>query len=280
VTKEDDEQAVANERLVAALKKLDVLSRIDNDGRVLATDGLKEYEVTVDLTRLLSRSTGSRSISVGKSSLDRLERGDVTSLLFGAVASTAGDQPISPHYAPLEWDRDTDYLDGDDCIEAQGDDWRYTISPVRGNNDEVIGFQVSGGDYETGDEFGSSLIGGRVGEPTLIKAKAAAAEDYASRYREAEQFLDDLLDDWDDDDDRPRTRRNDRGRIVCRVDEPGIEEVEVVATLRDYDGYNPGGRSVALSLRAILRYSYNGDRDGLLDELRRLIRIETRSDGS
>jgi hypothetical protein len=150
---------------------------------------------------------------------------------------------------------------------------------VRGNNDEIIGFQVSGGDYESGADFGSKLIGGRIGELTLVKAKAAAAEDYASRYREAEQFLDELLDNWDDD-DRPRTRRTDRGCLLCRVDEPSIEEVEVVATLRDCDSYDVGGRSIALSLRTILSYSYNGDREGLLDELRRLIRRETRIDGS
>jgi hypothetical protein len=189
----------------------------------------------------------------------------------------ASNPPISPHYAPLEWDRDVDHLDGDDSIEARGDDWQYTISPVCGSDQEVIGFRVSGGDYETGDEFGSSLIGGRVGELTLAKAKAAADADYASRYREAEQFLDDLLDDWDDDDYRPRTRRNDSGRIVCRVDSPDVEEVEVVATLGD-SKYNVGGLSLALSLRTILSYTYSGDRDGLLDEMHRLIRIATRDD--
>ena len=289
VTTENGEQADADERLIAAMKKLGVFSRIDEDGRVLAYDGEKEYEVTVDLTRLLSKGTGihQRGIAVGTSSLGRLERGDVMELFPQGVVSAVGEEhgsaarqtPVSPHYAPLEWERDTDYLDGDDGIAAEGDDWRYTIYPVHGTDDEVIGYRVSGGDYESGDEFGSSLVGGKVGELTLAKAKAAAAADYASRYCEAEGFLDGLIDDWDDD-DGPRTRRNDQGRIVCRVDEPGIEEVEVVATLADYDRYYASGRSVALSLRTILSFNYNGDRDALLDELRRLIRRDTRSGDS
>lgn len=60
-----------------------------------------------------------------------------------------------------------------------------------------------------------------IGELTLDIAKAAAAANYASRYCEAEQLLDGLLDDWDDD-DGPRTRRSDPGHFLCRVDEPGI----------------------------------------------------------
>lgn len=110
--------------------------------------------------------------------------------------SDARESPVSPHYAALEWEPDTDYLDGDDGLAAEGDDWRYTIHPVHGADDEVIGYRVSGGDYESGSEFGSSLVGGKIGELTLVEAKAAAARDYASRYREAEGFLDGLLDDW------------------------------------------------------------------------------------
>jgi len=268
------------------MRKLNVAHRIDEDGRVLASDGRKEYEVTVDLTRLLSKRIGvqGRGIVVGKSSLSRLERGDLTELFpQGRVAavnesseSAVGDTPVSPYYAPLEWDQDADYLDGDDGLAAESDDWRYAIHPVHGKNDETIGYRVSGGDSESGAEFGSSLIGGKVGELTLDRAKDAAAADYASRYCEAEHFLHGLLDDWDDD-DGPRTRRSDQGRIVCRVDESGVEEVEVVATLRDYgDHYDVGSRTVALSLRTILGYSDNGDREGLLDWLRSLIRREAR----
>jgi len=281
MTTENDEQADAYVRLIAAMKKLGVFSRIDEDGRVLAHDGEKEYEVTVDLTRLLSKRTGihGRGIAVGTSSLGRLERGDVTELFPQGVVAAADEEhgraaresPVSPHDAPLEWEPDTDYLDGDDGLAAEGDDWRYTIHPVHGTDDEVIGYRVSGGDYESGSEFGSALVGGKVGELTLVEAKAAAAKDYASRYCEAEGFLDGLLDDWEDD-DGPLTRQNDQGHLVCRVDLPGLEEVEVVATLRDYDGYSSSGQRVSLSLRTILSYSYNGDPGGLLDQVRRLIR--------
>jgi hypothetical protein len=52
---------------------------------------------------------------------------------------------------------------------------------------------VVGGDDESGDEFGSSLIGGEVGERTLAEAKTAAQADYGARYREADQVLDALL---------------------------------------------------------------------------------------
>lgn len=184
--------------------------------------------------------------------------------------------PVSPYYTPLEWQPDTDNLDDDDALAAAGEDWMYRIAPVRGQHDDIIGYRVSGGDYESGDQFGSAQIGGEIGELTLEMAKAAANADYLSRYLEAEGFLDGLLDDWDDDDDEgPRTRRDAQGRIVCRVDEPGLDEVEVVATLRDYgDGYDAADRSVAVCVRTLLSYSYTGDRDALLDEIHRLIRFE------
>lgn len=283
VTAQDDEQADAEERLLAAMKKLGVFSRIDEEGRVLAHDGRNEYEVTVDLTHLLSKRIGPhlRVITVGTSSLSRLERGDVTELFPHGVRATAeeaqGSAPTSPHYGPLEWGPDADYLDGDDGIAAEGEDWRYTIHPVRGMDDEVIGYRVSGGDCETGSEFGSALVGGSVGELTVVEAKMAAANDYASRYCEAEGFLDGLLDDWEDD-DGPLSRRNPQGRIVCRVDEPGLKEVEVVATLQDYgDEYDAADQRVTVSLRTILGYNHNGDRDALLDEVRGLIRRQPRA---
>lgn len=289
VTAQDGEQTDAEERLIAAVKGLGVFSRIDEDGRVLVYDGQKEYEVTVDPTGLLTKRTGShlRRIDVGTSSLTRLERGDVTELFPNGAVSAVDEEhgsatmvtPVSPHYAPLEWDGDAVDPDEDDGIVAQGADWRYAIHPVCGTDGVVIGYRVWGGDYESGEEFGSSLIGGEPGELTIVNAKAAASADYRSRYLEAEHFLDNLLDDWNDD-DGPRTRRNDQGRIVCRVDEPGITEVEVVATLRDYDGYDASGRIVAVSLKTILSFTYNGDRNSLLDELRRLIRLDARSGDS
>lgn len=285
MTAENVDQAHAVERLIAALKDLNIGFRVDEDDRILASDGRQEYEVTVDLTRLLSTGAGKRGIAVGSSSLDRLERGDVTALFAhglltpvdGVSGATASPTPVSPFYAPLRWDPDADNFDDDDALAANGEDWTYRIAPVRGKDDDIIGYRVSGGDYESSDEFGSALVGGEIGELTLDKAKAAADAGYASRFREAEGFLDGLLSDWDDD-DGPRIRRNEHGRIVCQIDEPGLDEVEIVATLRDYgDGYDANGRTVSVCLRTLLSYSYNGDRDGLLDEVRRLIQLETHS---
>jgi hypothetical protein len=194
-------------------------------------------------------------------------------------ADDARPTPVSPYYAPLWWQPDADNLDDDRSVAAQGEDWTYRIDPIRGEGDEIIGYRISGGDYESGAEFGSARIDGEIGELTMAKAMVAADADYASRYLEAEGFLDGLLDDWDDDDDEgPRTWRNAQGRIVCRVDEPGLDEVEVVATLQDYgDGYDATDRIVAVCLRTLLSYSYTGDRDALLDEIHRLIRFETGS---
>lgn len=62
--------------------------------------------------------------------------------------------------------------------------------------------------------------------------------------------------------------------MVCRVNLPDIDEVEVVVTLQDYgDGYDANSRRATVSLRTVLSYSYNGDREGLVDDLRRLIRL-------
>jgi hypothetical protein len=112
VTTGDDEQTSADQRLVAAMKKLDVFSRIDADGRILASDGEQEYEVTVDLGRLLTADSGgfSRRIRVGKSSLARLEGGDVSALFSrGVTLSTAEPDdtaayecPVSPYYGDLD----------------------------------------------------------------------------------------------------------------------------------------------------------------------------------
>lgn len=192
--------------------------------------------------------------------------------------AAANAVPVTWHYSPLVWDRVADYLDEGDVLVAEGDDWRYTIDPVCGNDRAIIGYQVSGGDSESSSQIGAAQIGGKRGEPTLAKAKAAAEADYASRYCEAERFLDDLLDNWEGDDGE-QTHRNEQGRIMCRVDEPAVDEVEVVVTLRDDgDGYDTARRSVTVSLRTVLSFSYNGDADGLVDDLRRLIRLEVRNE--
>ncbi|QRY53812.1 hypothetical protein [Mycolicibacterium septicum] len=188
--------------------------------------------------------------------------------------AAASAVPVTGHYAPLVWDGDTDGLDEGGVLEAEGDDWRYTIDPVQGSDGAIAGYHVSGRDCESGDQIGSVQIDGKRGELTLETAKAAADANYASRYCEAEQFLDELLDDWEDD-DGVRNHRNEQGGIVCPMNELDVDEVEVVVTLADYgDGYDPASRSVTVCLRTVLSFSANGDPGGLVDDLRRLIRLE------
>lgn len=183
--------------------------------------------------------------------------------------------PVFAPHAPLEWGDGDD----DDEITAQSDDWRYTITAVRGD-DTIIGYHISGGDIESGDDFGSVQIDGHRGERTLEDAKAAAQADYAERYGEADQFLDDLLSYQEDDDGNPLAQRNGDGQLMLRIDEFGIQEVEVVATLRDYgDGYDVASRTVSVCLRTVLAYNYQGDGGGLVDQIRTLIQLETQRNG-
>lgn len=283
------DQVGAEQRLLSAVKNLGVFSRIDGDGRVLVTDGLNEYEVIVDLSRLLSKRIDyhQRVIAVGTSSLNRLERGEIAELFpQGAhrgdsqATDSACEEPSSPCYTPLEWEADGDYLDGDDGIAAQGDDWRYNIHPVHDDDGTTVGYRVSGGDFESGTtDFGTALVKGKIGELSIDKAKAVAEADYRTRHLEVEQFLTTLLDAYEDD-DGVRTRRTDAGQFLCRVDESGVDEVEVAATLSDWDGYDPGSRTAILSLRTILIYYNNGDREALLDEVRRLVRLKVQATGS
>lgn len=282
------DQVAAEQRLLEAVKNLDVFSRIDGDGRVLVTDGLNEYEVIVDLSRLLSKRIGYRQrvIAVGTSSLNRLERGEIAELFPRGVhpgsshaSDSAQEEPSSPCYAPLEWESDSEYLDGDDGLAAQGDDWRYTIHPVLDDEGATIGYRVSGGDFESGTtDFGAALVAGEIGELSIAKAKAVAEADYRTRHLEVEQFLTTLLDGYEDD-DGIRTRRTEAGQLSCRVNESGVDEVEVAATLSDWDDYDPGSRTAILSLRTILVSYNNGDRDALLDEIRRLIRLKVQATG-
>jgi hypothetical protein len=222
----DDEQSLVNERLISALEKAGVFSRIDEYGSVLAFDGKHEYEVTVDLNRLLSKRVDgyqSRRIVVGKSSLTRLENGDVAELFPGGIVQSSEnrlveDTRLAANYSQLVWDGDAESLEEGDVLKAQGDDWTYEISPICGDGGGVLGYRVSGGDIDSGDTFGSSMIGGEIGELTLAKAKTAADAHYAARYLEAEALLEGLV------------GRDDQGKLVCQVDEPGLDEVEVVAT--------------------------------------------------
>jgi len=187
-----------------------------------------------------------------------------------ANGSAEFDPPESPHYVPLEWHQDVDNFDDDDAIAAEGDDWTYRICPVRGEADQVIGYRISGGDFESGDNvFGSSLIDGKPGERTLARAKAVADVDYAARYREADVLLNDALGGWEDD-EGPRVHRNEHGYLVFRIDEP-VDEIEVVTTLRDHSAdYDPDARRVTVCLRTILPWvSGYGD---ALEALRHIVR--------
>ena len=102
------------------------------------------------------------------------------------------------------------------------------------------------------------MIGGEIGELTLAKSKTAAEAHDAARYLEVEALLEGLV------------GRDEQGKLVCQVDEPGLDKVEVVATLRDEGDFYDGWGRVTVCLRTIL--SCGGDRSVLLDELHRIIR--------
>lgn len=186
---------------------------------------------------------------------------------------TGGEAEALEDAALLIWNRDVHSIDGDDSLEAQGEDWRYAIYPALGPDGNIIGYHVTGGDIDSSDDIGSVMIDGKRGELTLAEAKAAAEANYADRYREAERFLDDLLGDWDDDDGTSTCRSND-GRIICQADDPDVDGVEVVVTLQDYaDAYDSATRRAFVCLRTVLSYSYNGDAGGLIDFVRQLVRL-------
>lgn len=176
--------------------------------------------------------------------------------------------------ALLIWERDIDSIDADAILEAQGEDWRYAIYPALGPDGDTVGYHVTGGDNDSGDDIGSVIIHGKKGELTLAEAKAAAEANYADRVREAEQLLDDLLGDWDDD--GTQTRRSDDGRIICLANDLDIDGVESVVTLQDYvDTYDSATRRATVCLRTVLSYSDSGDAGGLVDFVRQLIRLDT-----
>lgn len=146
MTPTDDDQRSARERLIESLTRLGVLSRVDDDGRILASDGKYEYEVFVDLGRLLSKRVDtyhSRRIVLGKSSLLRLDKGDIQEL-FPAGLAVPGEAPVGArkeavNYAPLQWDSTVKSVGCGEVVTAQRDDGLYKISSVCGDDGQVIG---------------------------------------------------------------------------------------------------------------------------------------------
>ncbi len=115
----------------------------------------------------------------------------------------------------------------------------------------------------------SSLIGKEPGDITLAEAKSVAAKNYSERYQEVEGFLDEFLDDGQQDDDL-HIWRDEGGAIMCRVDEPDLHEVQIEVTLRHYeDSYYDGYGCVTLSSCTIRSYS---SRRNLVDDVRQAIR--------
>ncbi len=73
--------------------------------------------------------------------------------------------PVSPYYAP-HWESDL-YDSDEDALIAEGEDWTYTITPLKAVHDEIIGYTISGSSVEHGCfEFGSVTIAGKPGERT------------------------------------------------------------------------------------------------------------------
>lgn len=188
---------------------------------------------------------------------------DLLSTIKADVPTATVARPVSPHYRPLEWGRNEPDPDPDDEITADGDDWTYRIAPIISDEESVIGYRVSGGDYESGSDLGTELIDGARGERTLEGAKAAAEEDYASRYVEVEGLLHNTLDGYEDESGN-RTHVNKQGRVVCPVSVPGLTEVKIVVTLVDEaDSYDAVNSQLTLCLRTLIRC--DGD-PGLLVE--------------
>jgi len=169
-------------------------------------------------------------------------------------------EPVSPFYEPLKWSSD-ELIDQDDRIEAEGDDWTYEIWTVT-DDDGEIRYQIRGGDMEESEDIGW--------RDTLRGAKAAAQANYAARYLEVEKMLFDVVSSYEDDYGNPLTRRDEQGRLFCRVEKLG-GEIEIVATLVDYgDSFDAAAHRWTVCLRSVLAYQYSGDwLEGLHEDMRR-----------
>ena len=76
MTAETEQQRLAEERLVAALKALGVFARQDQLGRIFYTDGEDQYEVAVVLTEDADFFPA-EVWTIGQYALGQLEAGDI-----------------------------------------------------------------------------------------------------------------------------------------------------------------------------------------------------------
>jgi len=81
MTAETEQQRVADERLVAALKALGVFAHQDELGRIFYTDGENEYEAAVVLTEDPDDALVPAGVwTIGQYALGQLEAGDIEML--------------------------------------------------------------------------------------------------------------------------------------------------------------------------------------------------------
>jgi hypothetical protein len=80
MTPETEQQRVADERLVAALKAVGVFARQDELDRIFYTDGEDEYEVAVVLAEDADGPFPGGVWTIGQYALGQLEAGDIEML--------------------------------------------------------------------------------------------------------------------------------------------------------------------------------------------------------
>jgi hypothetical protein len=169
----------------------------------------------------------------------------------------------------LDWDWDEECPDCDrdeDALTAQwlDDDWTYHICPIRGDGGEIVGYRVSGGDAESGDMLGFLQSSGELVKPNLAEVKAAAEASYRERINEVDGFLDEFLDNGQDD--GLHIWRD--GAVFCQIDESDPDGIQIDVTLKDYRD-SGGYGSVTLCFRTIS--GCMGDRPALTEVVRELV---------
>ena len=255
MTTHDDRQRSARERIIAARKKLEVFTRRDEQDRIFASDGEHEYEVAVTLEDAGTNCSQADipKVVIGRRSLECLESGDITALFWWGVKPHSPDQravTTSDRYASnclLDWTEDWEsqwgYDNDEDVVIAAEVDFRtYYICPVRDDDGEILGYRIAFGDVESGyDWIGEVAIDGEPGERSLEDAKAIADAHCESWLREVVDYQSTLEHDlfivvsgWKDREGNPRIRRDER-RIFYRSDDPGVGEIEIVATVDEFD---------------------------------------------